>query len=645
MAASSLKEYRTLLPYLARYRGRYALGLLCLVIVDGAQMLIPQFMARAVDIIASGVFAFRGILTLCAAMTLLMLVISMGRFAWRYFIHGSSRRIEAEMRERLFSHLLSLSYDFYQKNKTGDLMARASNDLNAVRVSIAMGFVALVDGTVMAAAILAIIFIQDAATAALAVIPLPLITILILLFGRAISKRFLRVQETYSRLSDTVQETFAGIRVIKSFVTEWWFVNKFADNNNDYREANMAMVKLFGFFFPFVTFLSGLTVLIVLVAGGAQVITGGMSPGALVALFRYLQMLVWPLMGAGFMVNMIQRGAVALRRINEVMETEPSIKSGSVKGEGGSLPLAPNLREQSSLRFSATPSPRGLRPLKPLRWGDTPQTPSPLRGDPLNAPRPSPVIETRGLSFTYPGGARALDGVTLAVNEGAALGILGRTGSGKSTLVKAFARMIDPPPDTVFVKGVEISGWDLRELRRLFGFTPQDSYLFSDTLRANIRYGLKDDDGGDGALSFERATAIAALDRDLPAFASGWETLIGERGLTLSGGQKQRAAIARSVIGLPEILVLDDSLSAVDAETEKRILTAFFAERKRQAAAGRPLTLIIISHRVSALEHADKVIVLDSGRVIEEGTPEELAALKGFYARTAALQRLGGRGL
>jgi ATP-binding cassette subfamily B protein len=231
--------------------------------------------------------------------------------------------------------------------------------------------------------------------------------------------------------------------------------------------------------------------------------------------------------------------------------------------------------------------------------------------------------------------------VTLAVSEGAALGILGRTGSGKSTLVKAFARMIDPPPDTVFVKGVEISGWDLRELRRLFGFTPQDSYLFSDTLRANIRYGLKDDDGGSGALSFERAAAIAALDRDLPAFTSGWETLIGERGLTLSGGQKQRAAIARSVIGLPEILVLDDSLSAVDAETEKRILTALFAERERQAAAGRPLTLIIISHRVSALEHADKVIVMDSGLVIEEGTPAELAALKGFYARTAALQRLG----
>jgi ATP-binding cassette subfamily B protein len=564
-------------------------GFVCLITVDAAQVIIPQFMRRAVDLIASGRFTWQEIGVLCAGMVGVMALISLGRFLWRYFIHGSSRRIETEMRETLFEHLLAMSYDFYQKHKIGDLMARATNDLNAVRMSIGLGLVALVDGTVMAASILVIIFVQDARTAAFAVLPLPFITAIMLLFGSALGNRFKKAQETYAAMSDTVQETFAGIRVIQAFVKEGWFIKKFADTNDDYREANMALVKLYGAFFPLILFLSGLTTVILLLVGGIRVVEGFMSPGDLLALFRYLQMLIWPLMGAGFTVNMIQRGAVSLKRVNEILNTAPSITS----------PPAPQ---------------------KPDGQAE--------------------ALVIRDLSFAYPDGSEALKGVSLTVRQGAWVGILGRTGSGKSTLIKAVTRMIDPPRGTVLVKGVDVRDWDLNELRGRFGVTPQDSYLFSDSIRNNILYRREQDaaalPGEPGNLEdtlLKQVTGLAALDRDLGSFAQGADTLIGERGLTLSGGQKQRTAIARALMGEPEFLILDDALSAVDAETEKRILTGLLAER-----AGK--TTIIVSHRVSTLCNAGYLLVLDQGRVAEAGTPLELTARRGFYARMAALQQL-----
>jgi ATP-binding cassette subfamily B protein len=604
----SLKVFKTILPYLHRYRRQYLGGFLCLLIIDAAQMVIPQFMRRAIDLISLGDFQWKQVAFLALAMVGAMAVICLGRFLWRYFIHGSSRRIEAEMRSRLFEHLLTLSYDFYQENKIGDLMARSTNDIGQIRMAIGWGFVALIDGTVMAAAILVIIFVQNTRTALFAILPLPPITLLILLFGRVVGKRFRRTNETYSAMSDTVQETFAGIRVVKSFVKEWWFIRKFADTNDDYRAANMALVKLYGIFFPLITFFSELTSLILIFVGGIQVIEGTMTPGDMVAIFSYFQMLIWPLMGAGFMVNMIQRGAASLTRINEVMERKPSIVSPAV-------------------------------PVRP-------------RPDALVPGAVVPLVEIRNLSFSYPGGREVLEDISLTVRSGVTLGILGRTGSGKSTLIKALTRMVDPPAGTVFVKGVSVGDWDLEELRGLFGVTPQDSYLFSDSIKRNIRYGLADrerfqEEPPEPASERKeeelllRAAGLAAIDQDLGAFALGWDTLIGERGLTLSGGQKQRIAISRAVIGAPEILIMDDSLSAVDAETEKRVLNALLAERRGK-------TTIIISHRVSTLRNADLVVVLDKGRVSESGSPQELAALGGFYARMAALQQLeqaegGGR--
>jgi len=583
----SLKEYKSLFPYLARYKVQYIVGVICLIIVDAAQIAIPQFLRSAIDLISGGNFQWKQIITLSLWMVGIMAVVSLGRFFWRYFINGSSRRIETELREALYAHLQKLSWDFYQKNKIGDLMARSINDLHAVRMSIGMGVVALFDFVFMATAILIIIFVQDARSALVSIIPLPLVTILILLFGNLVGKKFFAVQSSYSKVSDNAQETFAGISVIKSFVKEWWFIKKFADSNEDYQKANMELVRLFGFFFPFITFLSGLTVLIMLGIGGLRVINGLMTTGSLVAMFRYLSMLIWPLMGAGFMVNMIQRGAVSLGRINEVLNTVPSIRD----------------EENTS----------AAKPVEGV-----------------------PALEISNLEFAYRENESVLKGINLKIERGEWLGIMGRTGSGKSTLIKTFTRMTNPPHGSVRVFGLDVCDWQLEELRKLFAVSPQDSYLFSDTIANNIAYGLDDSQfvsPNEKERKVDSAVSFASLTKDLSFFRDGKNTLVGERGLTLSGGQKQRTAIARAAIMDSEFLVLDDSLSAVDNETELKILEALRKERK-----GR--TTIIISHRVSSLKYADNVLVLDKGKVLEYGSPASLVAEGGFYSRMAAFQKL-----
>jgi len=595
-----INEYKSLFPYFFRYKKHYILGIICLVIVDAAQIAIPQFLRLAIDMVSSNDFQLDKIIILSLWMIGIMALVSVGRFLWRYFINGSSRRIETELREKLFDHLQKLSWDFYQKNKIGDLMARSINDLHAVRMSIGMGLVALFDFIFMATAILIIIFIQDARSALVSIIPLPLITILILVFGSIVFKKFRNVQETYSKMSDNVQETFAGISVVKSFVKEWWFIKKFADSNDDYRKANMELVRLFGFFFPFVSFLSGLTILIMLAVGGLRVINGLMTPGSLVAMFRYLTMLIWPLMGAGFMVNMIQRGAASLGRINEILNTEPSIKNN----------LTTNQHE-------------------PTRTKEN-------------------VIEISNLEFSYNNENKVLEEINLKVERGQWLGIMGKTGSGKSTLIKTFMRMIDPPQGSVRIFGLDVRDWPLDTLRSLFAVSPQDSYLFSDTIANNITYGIENLPRSfteneeitqiktpcfSVVKDLDKVINLASLNKDLEIFQNGKDTLVGERGLTLSGGQKQRTTIARAAIMDAEFLILDDSFSAVDNETEFKILENLWKERK-----GR--TTIIISHRVSTLKYADNVLVLDKGKVLEYGSPTQLALAGGYYGRMAAFQRL-----
>lgn len=574
-----LNEYRSLFPYLRAYRWRYVAGMFCLVVVDGSQLIVPQILKRAVNLVSSGSFQMSQVLRLVLALLLVAVCISAGRFLWRYFIHGSSRRIEVEMRDALFSRLMDLSGDFFQANKIGDLMARATNDMGAIRQATGMGFVTLFDGLFMSAGILAVMFASAPSTSLMTVIPLPLITFLIVLFGGLVGKRFKRMQEIYSRLSEIAQESLAGIRVLKAFVKEERFALLFARENDDYRDASLSLVKVFGFFFPFISFLSGLTTAILLVVGGRAVLENRLSAGDIVAMLAYLAMLIWPMMGAGFTVNTLQRGAASLGRVNEILGAVPAIAS-----------------------------PPGARP-------------GPVRGD----------LELRGLGFAYPGSSqRALCELSLVVPRGSTLGILGRVGSGKSTLLRLLPRLIDPPPGTVFIGGVDAREYDLGALRAAFGFVPQDSFLFSDTVANNLRFGAPDLPEE----RFKRVASVAALDRDVALFPAGWETVVGERGLTLSGGQKQRISIARALAVDPEILVLDDALSAVDADTEEKILSALLEERE-----GR--TNLIVSHRVSTLRHADQIIVLGEGKIVQRGSHEVLLAEKGgFYAEIARLQEL-----
>jgi ATP-binding cassette subfamily B protein len=573
------KEFITVLPYLKKYKFNYIVGILFLIIVDGAQIFIPQQVKRAVNAIADGGFSMSAILKPALAMVLISLGVSVGRFFWRYFIIGASRRIETEMRDRLFAHLMDLSSDFYQENTTGDLMARATNDMNAVRQSMGMGFVSFVDGIFMSSMILIAMISGNPRVALFTILPLPIITILILFFGKLVGVQFKRVQEVFSTLSEIAQESIAGMRVVKAFVKEGYFAGKFSATNDDYRNSVIDLVKTFGLFFPLISFLAGLSTAILLFVGGDSVVRNRMSPGDIIAMISYLEMLIWPLMGAGFTVNLLQRGTASLKRINAILDTKSSIKE-----DEQAVPLSGSID-----------------------------------------------LGAQNLEYTYKGAEKpALSGISFELKEGQTLGILGKVGSGKSTLLKLLPRLIDPGPGMVRLGGRDIREFRLKDLRGCFGFVPQVSFLFSDSIKSNLLFGAPD-------VSPERFTElirVVALDKDLKLFPAGLETVVGEKGLTLSGGQKQRVALARALAIDPRILVLDDALSAVDAETEEKILANLLKERK-----GR--TNIIVSHRVSTLRHADRILVLVGGRLSQYGTHEALLAEReGFYARIAGLQEL-----
>lgn len=567
------------MPYLKKYWKNYSVGIFFLVVVDAAQITIPRFIKRAVDSIASGNFTMRDILLPAFWMVVISLFISVGRFFWRYFIIGASRKIENEMRDKLFAHLMDMSSDFYQENKTGDLMARATNDMNAVRQSMGMGFVSFVDGIFMSSMILIAMVSGNPRVALFTILPLPLITILILFFGKLVGGQFKRVQEVFSKLSDIAQETIAGMRVVKAFVKEKHFAGKFSRANDEYRDVVIKLVKTFGFFFPLISFLAGLSTAILLLVGGKAVVRNTMSPGDIIAMISYLEMLIWPMMGAGFTVNILQRGSASLKRINDIM----NIQSG--------FPI---------LEPGYTESPRGS-------------------------------IEVHNLDYSYMGMNKpAVEGIGFTLEEGKTLGILGRVGSGKSTILKLLPRLLDPKQGKVFIGGKDICSYELTALRRVFGFVPQVSFLFSDTVRNNLLFGAHDM----AENRFQELLRISELEKDLKQLPNGFDTIVGEKGLTLSGGQKQRIALARALALDPGILILDDALSAVDAETEEKILENLLKERKKR-------TNIIVSHRVSTLRHADTILVLDSGRIIQYGSHSELLKEKdGFYAKISSLQEL-----
>ncbi len=571
-----INEYRTLLPYYKKYAFRYSAGIFFLLITNGGQLLIPQFIRHSINHLQQGASETDRVFRLMGGMILTALIIAVGRFFWRFFIIGSSRRIERNLREQIFYHLLSMDSRYFSTQKTGDLIARMTNDMKAVRMASGIALVAFMDGIFMTVAILWLLFSNYPALASVTILPLPVITLIVLFFGSFLGERFKEVQDRYSDLSATIQETLSGIRVIKTFNRERSALEDFRRDNDRYINANIALVKVWGLMHPVVGFLTGLTACLLLFFGGRQVILGALLPGDFVAVMSYLGMMAWPMIGAGFTVNLLQRGAASLNRINGILNAEPEIFNGS---------------------------------------------------DACDAP-PFESLELKELCFSY-NDSDVLTNLNLRIDKGETLGILGRTGSGKSTLINLIPRILESPRGSILYNGMEIHGLELSALRRHISVIPQDCFLFSDTIRANIAYG--NDSASDEEI--DRISELSSLTRDLNNFPDALDTQVGEKGVTLSGGQKQRIALSRALVSNPELLILDDALSAVDTKTEEAILKGFFTERKGK-------TNIIISHRVSTLMNADRIIVLDKGRIIQEGSHEELASVNGLYQKIHRLQSL-----
>jgi len=563
--------------WLWRYKGRVLAGLLSVLVVNTGTILVPLVIRSAIDQLTQG----EGNLFASGLKIVgLALVVMVFRFLWRYFFIGTSRRIERELRSKLYTHFLSLSASFYNEKKTGDLMAHATNDIDAVQRACGFGILTIVDPVFVIPISVGIMITIDPWLTLWAVLPLPILTLFMLGFGKVIHRRFEILQASYSSLMEKVRENIAGIRVLKSFVQETGTETDFAVSNTDYLDKNMALVRVSGLFHPFIELMSGATLAIVLWIGGISVIRSSISLGDFVAFTQYLSMLVWPMISLGWAVNLLQRGKASLGRINQMFAETPEIMS----------------------------------PIKPRSLGGT-------------------RISIRDLTFAYPtaegrSDTPALSDLQLTIEQGTSLGIVGLTGSGKSTLAHLIPRVFDPPVGTVCIGGIDIRDIDIAKLRGSIGFVPQDPFLFSATIAENIAFGnpTANDD------QVREAARLAGIHDEILEFPQGYETTVGERGISLSGGQKQRVAIARALLLDPQIVVFDDPLSAVDAEREEFILNSlreFFHER----------TSIIVAHRLSAVMNADRTIVLDKGRIVEQGTHAELIAHGGIYSRIWQLQQ------
>jgi ATP-binding cassette, subfamily B, multidrug efflux pump len=558
---------RPLLPYLKKYRSGFLVGAVCVLLNNGTYILFPQVIQRAVDGLNHGIDWHK---LLLYSLLLVAVVLTKGvfQFLTRWIVIGISRDIEFDLRNDLFRHLESLSYSFYQRTRTGDIMAKATNDLNAVRMLLGPAIMYTANTIVFTLGALAFMLKISPRLTLYAFLPLPAISIVIQYFGRRIHERFERIQAMFSDISARAQENFSGARVVRAYVQEEAEIAAFEEANQEYIRRSLKLVRLMGMLWPTLETTLGLAVVLVLWLGGREVLLGRITVGKFVAFNTYMVQLTWPIIALGWVINIFQRGTASMGRINELLIQKPEII-------------------------------------------DTPalDAPQQIVGD----------IEFRHLSYSY-NGAPVLHDINLRIPAGSSLAIVGPTGSGKTTLVNLIPRVYDAARGSVLIDGRAIQDYPVETLRRNIGFVPQETFLFSDTIRENIAFGT--DHVTDEEIT--NAAQGANIAADIESFPEQYRTIVGERGLTLSGGQKQRTAIARAIIRDPRILILDDALSSVDTHTEDKILNHL-----REVMRGR--TTIFISHRVSTVRNADQIAVLHGGRLVELGTHDELIAHNGYY--------------
>jgi ATP-binding cassette subfamily B protein len=565
---------RRLLRYMVRHRNAFLLGFACVVLATSVSQAGPWVLKYAIDDLAAGVTS--GKLRWYASVLLALAAIGgVFRFLMRRVIVGASRQFEYDLRNDFFAHLQRLHLAYFHEHRTGDLMSRATNDLNAVRMMIGPAVMYTASTGLTFVIALALMVRIDPWLTAVALIPLPFVSLSVRYFGEAIHRRFERIQEQFSDISAVTQESLAGVRVVRAYRQEPSEIERFRTANEEYVRRNHALIRLQGMYYPSMGFLMGVGALLVLWLGSRAVIEGRMTVGELVAFNTYLMMLGWPMIAFGWVTNLLQRGMASWKRLLEVLDAEPAVTDADAHG--------------------------------PI------QSVNDIRGD----------IEFRHLGFAYGSGDNVLHDISAVIPAGSTTAIIGGTGSGKSTLLNLIPRLHDPPPGTVFVDGVDVREIPLAVLRAAIGFVPQEPFLFSATVADNVALGVPDSKNLRERI--EESGRVARLDKDLADFPEGYDTVVGERGITLSGGQKQRTAIARALIVDPRILILDDALSAVDTHTEEEIL-------HRLAGVMHRRTSIVVSHRVSTVRDADQILVLQDGRIVERGTHDALVRSNGVYA-------------